>query len=102
MTDNFDKIIEDQKALNERAIQFLVGLKSQAEGERKILAALNSERETTLRAVRDLQDARSETQAALNKEKAELIKTQNAIIDKKKLLEEYEAKLKKIAEWKAA
>jgi hypothetical protein len=102
MTDDFDKIIEDQKALNERVIQLLVGLKSQADEERKVIAALNSEREVTQRAVRDLQDERSNLQAAANTEKAELIKTQNAIIDKKKLLEEYEAKLRKWAEWKAA
>ena len=55
-----------------------MGLKSQAEGERKILAALNSERETTLRAVRDLQDERSNLQGAVNAEKAELVKTQKA------------------------
>jgi hypothetical protein len=64
------------------AIEARVGnvdeLTNKIDEQRKILAALNSEREVTQRAVRDLQDERSNLQAAVNAAKAELVKTHKA------------------------
>jgi hypothetical protein len=76
MNDDFDKIIEDQKALHERVLQLLVGLKSQAEGERKVIAALKSERETAVKATSEAQDKRHEFEQAARDAKVQSMKAQ--------------------------
>jgi len=86
------------KALNTRVGQ----LRAEIDAKEKHKAALESECTALQRSLDVLRDQRIELQKAVNAEKAELVRTQSAIIDKTKLLEETEAKLKKIAGWKAA
>jgi len=71
------ELLEELKAIEAR-VGTIDDLTNKIEEQRKILAALNSEREVVQRALRELHDERSAIQAAVNAAKAELVKTQRA------------------------
>ena len=70
--------------------------------KQKERAAIESQCSAAGKALAAKSDELVAVMAAVNAQKAELVRIQSAIIDKTKLLEETEAKLKKIAGWKAA
>ena len=70
MTDTFEKIIEDQKALDERRIQLLMADKGKADDERKVIGALKSEREIAAKATAEAQDKRYEAEKATHEAEA--------------------------------
>jgi len=74
------ELIQELQAL-EQKVGNLDDLTNKIDEQRKILAALNSEREVVQRAVRDLQDERSKLQSVVNAAKAELVRTQNAQVE---------------------
>ena len=76
MTDTFEKIIEDQKALDERRIQLLMADKGKADEERKIIAGLQSEREVAVKATAEAQDKRYEAEKATHEAEARNKKVQ--------------------------
>ena len=69
------ELLEELQAIEAR-VGTIDDLTNKIEEQRKILAALNSEREVVQQAVRDLQDQRVELQTAVNANRALLSKSQ--------------------------
>jgi len=70
------ELLEELQAIEAR-VGTIDDLTNKIDEQRKILAALESEREVAQRAVRDLQDERSKLQAAVNENRAALAKSQS-------------------------